>query len=447
MRFIHTADWHLGRLFYGARLTDDQAFVLDQVVELARDTRPDAVLVAGDVYDRAVPPPEAVALLDDVLSRLVLGLGVPVVMIAGNHDSPDRLSFGARLLAEKGLYVAGRVASRPECIVLRDEAGPVHICAIPFAEPAVVRAAFGNESLHDHHTALAAVMQAAWAGIPAGARAVAVAHAFVCGGEAGESERPLSVGGSGTVDASLFHGFAYAALGHLHRAQAAEAVAVPGRASPGVSSSQAPGLIRYAGSLLTYSFAEAAHAPSVTLVEIDAVGRAQAESVALRPRHDVRQISGLFKDLLRGDVSRAVGGSSVVAGGAGALGAVADGRGGQLSLEPTTAGGVGAIGGGGVEPASAALDDYLAITLLDKAPVLDAMARLRGRYPNLVHVERQEVLAAASRGAAVDHRRRTEDELFAAFFDEASGEALTPAEQEAFSRVADEVRRRDREAS
>src|SRR2546421_1824346 len=140
MRFIHTADWHLGRLFHGTHLTGDQAHVLDQLVDVARQCKPDAVIVAGDVYDRAVPPPEAVQLLDDVLSRLVLDLQIPVVLIAGNHDSPGRLQFGARLLAGRRLYVSGNLAKQSDPIVLTDAHGPVHVYLLPYAEPSVVRA-------------------------------------------------------------------------------------------------------------------------------------------------------------------------------------------------------------------------------------------------------------------------------------------------------------------
>src|SRR5688572_33301040 len=130
MRFIHTADWHLGRLFHGQHLTDDQRHVLDQFVDVARDARPDVIVVAGDIYDRAVPPPEAVELLDDVLSRLVLDLKVPVVLIAGNHDSPNRLNFGARLLAGRRLYVTGNLPRQPAVAVFDDTAGPVHFVAV-----------------------------------------------------------------------------------------------------------------------------------------------------------------------------------------------------------------------------------------------------------------------------------------------------------------------------
>src|SRR3954471_23370230 len=158
MRFLHTADWHLGRLFHGASLVNDQAHVLDQVIDVAREAKPDVILVAGDIYDRAVPPPEAVELLDEVLSRLVIDLKIPVVLIAGNHDSPGRLHFGSRLLAGRRLYVTGTLSKSCEPLVLCDDAGPVHFYAVPYAEPATVRACLACDELPDHDAAMRAML-------------------------------------------------------------------------------------------------------------------------------------------------------------------------------------------------------------------------------------------------------------------------------------------------
>ncbi|MDX5363839.1 MAG: exonuclease SbcCD subunit D [Pseudazoarcus pumilus] len=280
MRFLHTADWHLGRIFHGRSLIEDQAHVLDQFVALVRDARPDAVLIAGDVYDRAVPPAEAVSLLDDTLSRIVLGEGVPVVMIAGNHDSPDRLGFGARLLAAHGLTIAGRIDAPQAGVSFDDAWGRVVVHPLPYAEPAAVRDALATD-IAGHEAAMAALLERVRAAHPAGARSVLVAHAFVAGGAESESERPLSIGGSGAVDAALFSGFDYVALGHLHRPQRAGAEQV-----------------RYAGSLLKYSLSEAEHAKSVSLVELGAPGELKIEHIALSPRRDLRRLSGTLDEVL-----------------------------------------------------------------------------------------------------------------------------------------------------
>ena len=281
MRFIHTADWHLGRLFHGLHLTGDQEHVLEQLVALVRDTRPDALVVAGDVYDRAVPPPDAVNLLDHVLSEVVLGVGVPVVMIAGNHDSAERLGFASRILTDRGVHLFGTPTHPCGRVVLRDEHGPVHFYALPYADPAVMRATLGEADVSTHQDAMDACLRRVRETHPAGERAVLVGHAFVAGGEESESERTLSIGGADRVDAASLAGFDYVALGHLHRPQAL-----------------AGGRVRYSGSLLKYSFSEAPHVKGVHVVEIGADGNCKVEDVPLTPRHDVRRLRGRFEDLL-----------------------------------------------------------------------------------------------------------------------------------------------------
>lgn len=281
MRFVHTADWHLGRLFHGVHLTEDQAHVLDQLIELLKDVDAEALIVAGDVYDRAVPPVEAVRLLDDVLTRVVEDVGIPVVAIAGNHDGPDRLAFGSRMLRDRGVHVVGRVSAPPGVIRLGDAHGPVRVHALPYAEPSLVREVTGDESLHSHDAATRAVIESVER--ERGARHVLVAHVFVAGSEVTDSERPLSVGGAGTVGSDAFSGFDYVALGHLHRPQQA--------GSPG---------IRYSGSLMKYSFSEASQRKAVLVVDLDASGGIQVDEVALTPRRDVRVLEGTLSHLLEG---------------------------------------------------------------------------------------------------------------------------------------------------
>ncbi len=278
-RFLHTADWHLGRTLYGASLEEDQAWVLDRLFELAADARPDAVVIAGDVYDRAVPSREAVALLDDVLARLVVGLRLPVLLVAGNHDSPERLGFASGLLGTAGLHVAGSLSVVPRNVVLGSGADATRFWLLPYADPITTRATLGGEDIHDHEAAVTACLAAASLG--SGERHVLVTHHFVAGGIRSESERVLSVGGSGAVPGRLFEAFDYVALGHLHRPQPAGGVA------------------RYSGSPLKYSFDESAHAKSVTLVELDG-SSARVEEVPLGARRDVRRLEGTLEELLAG---------------------------------------------------------------------------------------------------------------------------------------------------
>lgn len=280
MRLLHSADWHLGRIFNGRSLLDDQVGILRQFVGLVREHRPDAVLIAGDVYDRAVPPPEAVRLLNDVLAEIVNELETPVVLIAGNHDSGERLGFGARLLASRGLHLAGP-AGESALLRLEDEHGPVDIIGLPYAEPSVVRALHGHESSLDHASAMRLQLDALRARANPAPRSVLVAHAFVIGGETSDSERLLSVGGSSVMAADVFEGFDFVALGHLHRPQ-----------------TLADGRVHYAGSLMKYSLSEVAHLKSVSLIDIDAAGQVQIGTIPLRAPRELRVIEGELASLL-----------------------------------------------------------------------------------------------------------------------------------------------------
>ncbi|HID45844.1 MAG TPA: exonuclease SbcCD subunit D [Chromatiaceae bacterium] len=277
MRFLHTSDWHLGRQFHNISLLEDQRHVLDQLVDIVRDRHVDAVLVSGDVYDRSVPPAGAVSLLDDVIHRINTKLGVPMLFIAGNHDSAERLGFGARALARNGIHIMGQPGHEPASVVLADDTGEVVFIGVPYADPVTVRHHLGVD-VHSHEEAMTALLAQVQ---KIGRRSVVLAHCFVDGGVESESERPLSVGGVDRVPASLFERFDYAALGHLHAPQ----------------SRQWPH-VRYSGSLLKYSFSEEKQHKSVTLVDMDAQGRCEIEKIPLQPRHDMRILEGYFDELL-----------------------------------------------------------------------------------------------------------------------------------------------------
>jgi len=279
VRFIHTADWHIGRQLHGASLIDDQAWWLERFVELVSAEKPDAVVIAGDVYDRAVPPADAVALLDDTITRIVRDLGVPVLMVAGNHDSPERVGFGARVFDEAGLHVAGAVTARVRSAVLGEGADATRFWLLPYADPIETRGALERTDIHDHEAAVAACVAAirdAGAGEP---RQVLVTHHFVAGGVTSDSERGLTVGGTGAVGASVFEGFDFVALGHLHRRQTID------------------GRIHYPGSALKYAFDESGTTKAVSCVELGE-GAPSIRSVELGARRDVRRVEGLFHDVL-----------------------------------------------------------------------------------------------------------------------------------------------------
>lgn len=279
MRLLHTADWHLGRTLGGHSLAEDQAHILGiAFLDLVRDLRPDAVLVAGDIFDRAVPPAEAVELLDDILHRIVLGLRIPVVLIPGNHDEARRLSFGARLLAGAGLHIDDSPLGR--MVRLEDAHGPVAIVAAGYASPLTLAQRAEGAEFADHDAGfawLAPQLHDLCAGIR---RRLLVAHAFVAGGTESESERGLSVGGTGQIAATRFAGFDYVALGHLHRPQ-----------------TLGGGRLRYSGSPLPYSISEAGQAKSATLVDLAADGTVTLEEFPLSPLRALRLLTGSFLEL------------------------------------------------------------------------------------------------------------------------------------------------------
>ena len=394
MRFLHTADWHLGRLFHQVHLTDDQAHVLRQLVEVARDARVDAVVVAGDVYDRAVPPPEAVRLLDDVLAELLLGVKVPVIVAAGNHDSPERLAFGSRIMSAQGLHLFGLPAAENAPVLLSDAHGQVSFYVAPYAEPALVRERLDELTRSTTTARWARSLATMLTAYPLYGRAVFVGHAFVQGGTGSDSERPLSVGGAGTVSASHFAPFCYAALGHLHRPQ-----------------EMAEGRVRYAGALLKYSF--------------DEVGQ---DSLRHHCRH--RRLGPLLR---RGRRPPPPPRPSPHRGHAGR---VAERRRGVGARQP-------GAGGDSTVPSK---NDYIVARLTDPRPVLDPIGRLRRIYPNVLCIER--ALASLQPGElqpSRDRRQLEHDQLFAGFFSEMTGQPPTADEQDVFLSVDAAVAGRDRE--
>jgi len=287
MRILHTSDWHLGRSFHGEDLLAAQAAYVDHLIETVDAEGVDLVVVAGDVYDRALPPVDAVALADDAFRRLATSRA-QVVVTSGNHDSARRLGFNARLVELAGLHLrtdAGRV---DEPVLLHDEHGQVAVYGIPYLEPDVLRHAWGLPT-RSHRAALGHAMDLVRADLgtrPAGTRSVVVAHAFVAGGVASESERDIAVGGVSVVPVDLFAGIDYTALGHLHgRATLAESV-------------------RYSGSPVAYSFSEAGHVKGSWLVDLGADGLGEARFVEAPVHRRLACLEGTVDELL-GDTALA----------------------------------------------------------------------------------------------------------------------------------------------
>ncbi len=371
MRILHTADWHLGRIFHGLHLTEEQSYVLDQLVQLAQEEHTQAVLIAGDIYDRAVPPAEAVKLLDEILERLIYEAGQTVILIAGNHDDPQRLSFGRRLLAAQKLYIYGPLDPQAAPVVLQDEYGPVYFAPLTYGEPLAAQEILAwkdgeakKATLKTHAEVVRRQIELMLAQIPAGARKVALAHVFLTSALTSDSERPLSIGGTTTVPAELFAAFDYTALGHLHQCQ-----------SCGTK-------IRYGGSLLKYSFNEVHQKKGVHLIDLQADGSFTAQTIPLNPLHELGCLTGSFEDLQH-----------------------------QVPKDA---------------PAQ-----FLQITLTDQAPILDAKARLEKIYPHILQLQYQNNILAPTADPLKTPRRSLEPSaLFASFFKETEGRELLPAEQD-----------------
>ncbi|MFI0233195.1 exonuclease SbcCD subunit D [Streptomyces sp. NPDC017086] len=281
MRLLHTSDWHLGRAFHRVNLLGAQAEFIGHLVTAVREREVDAVVVSGDVYDRAVPPLAAVELFDTALHRLA-DLGVPTVMISGNHDSARRLGVGAGLIDRAGIHLRTEPSAAGTPVILQDAHGEVAFYGLPYLEPALVKDEFGVDKA-GHEAVLGAAMdrvRADLAGRAPGTRSVVLAHAFVTGGQASDSERDITVGGVAAVPAAVFDGVDYAALGHLHGCQTLTE------------------RVRYSGSPLAYSFSEAGHRKSMWLVDLDADGSVTAERVDCPVPRPLARLRGTLEDLL-----------------------------------------------------------------------------------------------------------------------------------------------------
>ncbi|NIB44960.1 exonuclease SbcCD subunit D [Pseudomaricurvus alkylphenolicus] len=384
MKILHTSDWHLGRQFHNISLLEDQRHVLQQLVTMADEQCVDAVIVAGDIYDRSVPPTAAVSLLDEILHQFCQELKIPVIMIAGNHDSAERLGFGARQLLGAGLHVIGPLRAPLRPVILQDEYGEIAFYAIPYVEPAHVRDRF-DTSVSSHEEAMAFLtdhIHSDLANSDQARRSVVISHCFLDGAEESDSERPLSIGGADRVSPSHFLEFDYVALGHLHGPQY--------KGAPHV---------RYSGSILKYSFSEQHHHKSATLVTLDKNGGCEVEKLPLEPLRDMRVIEGELQQIL------------------------ADGR------------------------DDSRAEDYLLVRLTDRHAILDAMGKLREVYPNVLHLERPG-LTSASDTLEVNRERLQKGELnlFEDFFTQVQGESMSDEQHEYMKEVIEQLHRGEQSA-
>lgn len=276
MKFLHLADIHLGKRYNELSLIDDQKYILGEILKIAADEQPDGVFLAGDVYDKSVPSAEAVELLNGFLNGLS-ALKTQVFIVSGNHDSPERVAFGEGFMGLGGVHISPVYDGKIKRVTLRDAFGEVYVYLLPFVKPATVRRFFGEETIESYTAAVKAALSTLE--IDGNARNVLVAHQFVTGSQSSGSEE-FTVGDIGNVDASVFDGFDYVALGHVHGAQ-----------------NVAGGRVRYSGTPLVYSLSEAGRGKSVTVVELKEKGNLQIREIPLKPMRGVAEIRGTYEQL------------------------------------------------------------------------------------------------------------------------------------------------------
>ena len=375
MKIFHTADWHLGKLVQGVSMIEDQAYVLYQFLQEIDKEKPDVVVIAGDLYDRSVPPTEAVSLLDNIFSEIAIKREIPVVAIAGNHDSPGRIHFGSQFMDVKGLHIIGNLSKELKPVVLNDEFGEVHFHLIPYTDPSHVRYIYGDDTVKTQQDAMAKILEHVVESLDPSARHVLVGHAFVTKDGVKEenntdAERPLSIGGSECIDAKLFEPFHYTALGHLHQAHFVDQEK-----------------IRYSGSPLKYSISEETHKKGYLIIDLAADGSIEVTKKPLVPKRELRTVEKSMDEILKSPKS----------------------------------------------------EDYVFVKLLDDTPIISPMEKIRSVYPNAMHVERVILKDYSNVEQEIESRQKMDDmTLFKSFYKEILGKSADEQTIELFQEVLQE---------
>lgn len=351
MRFLHLADLHIGKKVNEFSMIEDQRYILTELLRVIDEQKVEAVLMAGDIYDKVVPSAEAVTLLSEFLGKLAQRK-LQVFVISGNHDSAERIAFGSELMSYSGVHMAKPFSGEPECLKISDNYGNINIYMLPFIKPAYVRNCYPDEEINNYEDAVKVVMK--HIELNKNERNILVAHQFVKGATICESEE-ISVGGLDEVSLSNFEEFDYVALGHLHGPQKVR-----------------KDYIRYAGTLLKYSFSEVSHKKGALIVEIKGKGNVEITTIPINPLHDMREISGTYEQIVEKDF---------------------------YEKFPQ--------------------DDYIHITLTDENDVPNAMERLRIVYPNIMKLDYDNARTRTNReiAAVIDVEEKTPFQLFQEFYE------------------------------
>ena len=365
MKFVHLSDLHLGKRVNEYSMLEDQEYILTKIINIIDDEKPAGVIIAGDVYDKSIPSAEAVQMFDDFLTRLAKR-NLQVFVISGNHDSPERMSFGSRLMDQSGIHISQVYSGKIEPFAMKDEHGIINVYMLPFVKPAHVKR-FSDESIESYTDAIRVAI--AEMKVDQNARNLLITHQFVTGATRSESE-DISVGGSDNVDVSVFDGFDYVALGHIH--------------SPQNCTSER---VRYCGTPLKYSFSEAKDNKSITVVELEEKGKLSVKTVSLVPMRDMVEIKGRYNEIML-----------------------------KSFYENTSY-----------------QEDYIHITLTDEEDIVDAIGKLRTVYHNLMKLDydNKRTRSVAQVDGAVDVETKTPIELFSDFYELQNNQPMSD-EQKAF---------------
>ena len=376
MKFVHLSDLHLGKRVNEYSMLEDQEYILTKIINIIDDEKPSGVIIAGDVYDKSIPSAEAVQMFDDFLTRLAKR-NLRVFVISGNHDSPERMSFGYRLMNQSGIHISQVYDGKIEPFVIKDEHGVINVYMLPFVKPAHVKR-FSDESIESYTDAIRVAI--AEMKVDQSARNLLITHQFVTGATRSESE-DISVGGSDNVDVSVFDGFDYVALGHIH--------------SPQNCTSDR---VRYCGTPLKYSFSEAKDNKSITVVELEEKGKLSVKTVSLVPMRDMVEIKGRYNEIML-----------------------------KSFYENTSY-----------------QEDYIHITLTDEEDIVDAIGKLRTVYHNLMKLDydNKRTRSVSQVDGAVDVETKTPIELFSDFYELQNNQPMSD-EQKAFVEALIEQVRED----
>lgn len=394
MKIIHTSDWHIGKIVNEFSMIEDQKYILNKLIELIEIEDPKVLLIAGDIYDRSIPPVEAVELLNETLNKLIIEKNIKVLAISGNHDGGERLSFGGSILEKQGLYIAGRDEELYKKVTIEDENKNINFYLVPYKDPALTRKILEDKEIKSHNDAMISVVNKIKRELNKKEKNILVGHGYitmkrkdaikelenkyeVAELETSESERPLSIGGTDLIDGNIFEDFDYVALGHLH-----------GRQKVGREE------MRYSGSLLKYSFSEVNQKKGVYILDINKENNIDIDFKPMKPLRDLRIIKGNIEDLLEEGRN------------------IKEGK-----------------------------NDYIQAILTDDGELINPMEKLKSVYPNtmLITRERKKEITEDKTSAKGEYKKKSKLELFKEFYDDLGNGDYTKEKEEVLINTINEV--------